>query len=52
MAFNWYRSLNQVVGGGTWKAVANPYKAKTARICQVYYGLGGRSVCQTQTVNS
>ena len=50
MAYNWYHALNKVVGRGAWKAVANPYKARTARICQVHYGLGGRSVCQTRTV--
>ncbi len=52
MAYNWYHALNRVVGGGKWKAIANPYKARTARICQVHYGLGGRSVCQTRAVNS
>jgi len=50
MAYNWYHALNKVVGQGAWKAVANPYKAKTATICQVYYGLGGRSTCQTRVV--
>jgi hypothetical protein len=51
MAFNWYQSLRQVMGGGKWKAVANPYKVKTANICQVYYGLGGRRICASRPVN-
>jgi lysophospholipase L1-like esterase len=51
MAYNWYRSMNVVVGGGKWKSVASPYKAKTANICQIHYGLGGMRICKTRTVN-
>jgi lysophospholipase L1-like esterase len=51
MAYNWYQSLRQVIGDGTWKAVASPYKAKKANVCQVYYGLGGRRVCSTRSIN-
>ena len=51
MAFNWYRSLNKVVGNGTWKGVTNPYKATRAPVCQVHYGLGGRRICAVRAVN-
>jgi lysophospholipase L1-like esterase len=51
MAFNWYQSVRQVMGGGKWKAVPSPYKVKTAHICQVYYGLGGRRICGNRPVN-
>ena len=51
MAYNWYRSLGTVVGGGAWKAVPNPYRATSAPICQIHYGLSGRRICAVRPVN-
>jgi lysophospholipase L1-like esterase len=51
MAYNWYRSMNAVLGHGRWKSVPSPYKVRTAHICQLDYSLGGRRICRKQAVN-
>ena len=51
MAYNWYRSLNVVIGGAKWKSMTSPYRAKTATICQVHYGLAGKRICKVRAVN-
>jgi hypothetical protein len=50
MAYNWYRSLNLVMAGGRWRPMVNPYRAKTATICQIHYGISAR-ICRIRPVN-
>lgn len=50
MAYNWYRSLNLVIGGGKWRSMASPYRVRTATICQINYTTSARA-CRTRAVN-
>jgi lysophospholipase L1-like esterase len=50
MGYNWYTGMRAVLGQDTWKAVASPYRARTAYICQLSYGRGGKRVCATRPV--
>jgi len=51
MAYNWYRSMNVVLGGGRWASVVSPYKAKVATICQIQYDTDRRRVCRNRVVS-
>ena len=52
MAFNWYHGMRRVLDTThTWRSVTNPYRARTATICQIRYDLGGQRICGRRTVN-